>query len=349
MRSSEELRQLDPDNMFGHIYGIADQMESAMKIGRSIKFKRDYSAAKNILFAGMGGSAIAGDVASALISENCKIPTVVNRNYSLPQWVDESTLVICLSYSGNTEETLSCLDDAYQKGAMILGISTGGQIVIKLEEQRRDVVKIPEGLPPRAALGYLFVPILYVLKEGGILGSLDENALQSSIDLLKIERDSFSTEGEENRAWDIANTIYSSVPVIYGEAQSTAVAALRWRGQLEENAKMVAFHNVLPEMNHNEIVGYKNNPDILRNLGIIWLSDGSDHERNRRRRELTKSIIGDRVLYQLDISGKGESYLERLMYLIHLGDWISYWCAILHKTDPTPVESISKLKKSLSE
>ena len=177
MRSSEELRQLDPDNMFGHIYGIADQMESAMKIGRNIKFKRDYSAAKNILFAGMGGSAIAGDVASALISENCKIPTVVNRNYSLPQWVDESTLVICLSYSGNTEETLSCLDDAYQKGAMILGISTGGQIVIKLEEQRRDVVKIPEGLPPRAALGYLFVPILYVLKEVGILGSVDESAL----------------------------------------------------------------------------------------------------------------------------------------------------------------------------
>jgi glucose/mannose-6-phosphate isomerase len=118
---------------------------------------------------------------------------------------------------------------------------------------------------------------------------------------------------------------------------------------LEENAKMVAFHHVLPEMNHNEIVGYENNPELLSNLGIIWLTDKSDHERNRRRRELTKSIIGEKVLYQFDITGKGNSYLERLIYLIHFGDWVSYWCAIFHETDPTPVESITQLKKLLSE
>ena len=347
--SDEKFKLLDPDNMFGHIYGFADQLESAMEIGKTVKLKHDYSSAKNILFAGMGGSAIAGDVASAVISENCNIPSVVNRNYSLPQWVNESTLVICLSYSGNTEETLSCMEEALSKGAMTLGITTGGELVSKLEEQGKDVVKIPEGFPPRAALGYLFIPILYVLKESGVLDNLDETALSSSINQLRLERDIFSVEGEENRAKEVAQTIYSTVPIIYGEAQSTAVAALRWRGQLEENAKMVAFHHVLPEMNHNEIVGYENNPELLSNLGIIWLTDKSDHERNRRRRELTKSIIGEKVLYQFDITGKGNSYLERLIYLIHFGDWVSYWCAIFHETDPTPVESITQLKKLLSE
>ncbi len=349
MMPNEKIRQLDPDNMFGHIYGFADQLEFAMEIGRNINLDHDYSTARNIVFAGMGGSAIAGDVAAAIMTASCSIPAVVTRNYSLPEWVDESTLVVCLSYSGNTEETVSCLRDAISKGAMIIGITTGGQLAEKLEELGSDVVKIPEGYPPRAALGYIAVPILYILKAGGILDSLDEEALSSTIDFLRTERVTFSQEIEGNHAWEIAQTIYRSIPVIYGEAQNTAAVALRWRGQLEENAKMVAFHHVLPEMNHNEIVGYKNNPELLHKLGIIWLTDKSDHERNRRRQELTESLIGDRSLYQLKITGRGGSYLMRLFYLIHLGDWISYWCAIAHKTDPTPVDCITQLKKSLSK
>ncbi|MFQ6608142.1 MAG: bifunctional phosphoglucose/phosphomannose isomerase [Fidelibacterota bacterium] len=350
MRSPDnKIRQLDPDNMFGYIFDFPEQLESAMKVGQYIKLKGDVTEVRNVIIAGMGGSAIAGDVAAAIIGSKCRIPIVVIRNYSLPEWVNASSMVICLSYSGNTEETLSCLHDAFERGATTLGITTGGQLAAELEEQDSDVVIIPDRLPPRAALGYLVVPLLSILKKYGVLNLGNEKTLTSTIDLLKTERNILSQGNSDGHAWVLANAIHTSVPVIYGEARTTAAVALRWRGQLEENAKMVAFHNVLPEMNHNEIVGYHNNPNLLDQLGIIWLSDSSDHERNQKRRELTKSIIGNKCLYQIEVKGKGNSYMERLFYLIHLGDWVSYWCAILHKTNPTPVDNIVQLKKLLLE
>ena len=146
----------------------------------------------------------------------------------------------------------------------------------------------------------------------------------------------------------MAKKIYGSIPIIYGDARYTGSVALRFRGQLEENAKMVAFHHSLPEMNHNEIVGYLNNPELLNNLGILWLMDESQHPRTALRQSLTKNLIGDIVGYQEEICSMGSSLMERLFYLIHYCDWVTYWCAVLHGTDPTPVKRIQTLKESLS-
>lgn len=345
----EPYCRFDRQHMFDHIHAFPEQMEEAMGIGRKFSAGRDYSSVKGIQIAGMGGSAIAGDVATVLASGSFTVPVSVTRNYVLPGWVNSDTLVLLLSYSGNTEETLSCLDDALARKAMVAGITSGGKLKRRLTEAGADLVTIPSGLPPRASLGYLTIPVLYLLYKGGIISDSMESEVVKGADHLKTWRDVFSRADQSNPAYEIASTIYRTIPAIYGEADSTATVALRWRTQLEENAKMVAIHHSLPEMNHNEIMGYFNNADILKNLSIIWLVDDGDHPRIKTRQKLTRDSIGDTVMNQISVKSRGNTRFERLFYLVHLGDWVSFWAAMLHGTDPTPVAQIEQLKLALSK
>jgi len=341
--------EIDTSNMFDFIYRFPEQIEEAIEIGNKIQLERDYSAIKSICFSGMGGSAIGGDIVTVLTNQLLKIPSVVIRNYSLAHWIGNDSLVFLLSYSGNTEETLHCLDDALGRKSMVAGITSGGKLHQRLLEQNADVITIPPGFPPRASLGYLATPVLYFLFNAGFITHSLEKSLVDTVERLKVLRDRFCQADENNPAYQIANQIYDSLPVIYGEADRTEVIAKRWRTQLEENGKMVAFHHALPEMNHNEIVGYQNNPDLLKTMTIIWLSDRDDFSKTQKRQKLTQEIIGDMARSQINVKSRGETEVERMFYLIHLGDWISFWVAILHNTDPTPVEKIDRLKLSLSE
>ena len=162
-------------------------------------------------------------------------------------------------------------------------------------------------------------------------------------------RDRYGKESEDNPTYNLAQRIYKTIPVIYGETDATGTLAVRFKGQLNENAKMLAYCNELPEMNHNEIVGFKNNQDILNHISIIWLKDEKDHPRTAVRQESSQEIIYDLCANHEVVSAVGDSVATRFLHLIHYGDWVSYWCAILHQTDPTPVKKIDRLKAILSE
>lgn len=341
--------QIDPQDMFGAIYRFADQIHEAIGIGRQIKLKNDYTACQNIVISGMGGSAIGGDVVKTLVNQELKTPFYINRNYTLPNWVDENTLVICSSYSGNTEESLSAFEDALKKGAMICGISTGGQLSEKIQSKGFDLITIPGGLQPRAALAYSFVPMLYLLNKIELISNSLIDNISGSITSLEKKRDTYSVSDTSNPIFKMARDIYGMIPIIYGITDTTGVVALRWKGQLCENAKMLAYHNEIPEMNHNEIVGWGNNPDLLSELSVIWLRDKDDNERVRARQDITKALLDDIDIVQHEVNAEGANTVERILGLINYGDWLSYWCAILHNTDPSPVEKINKLKNALEE
>ena len=345
----ENHHVIDPDNMYQSIYDFSDHIVQALDIGRTINIHNTYDNIQNIVIAGMGGSAIGGDVVKLLTKNELKVPFVISRNYKLPNWVNENTLVICSSYSGDTEETLDSFDDSLNKGAKIIGISTGGTLTKLLIGNKLDVVTIPSGLQPRAALALSFVPMLCLLNKLGFISSNSIKDLKSTVSLLNDFRDKYYNQNEQNPTYAIAQRIYKTIPIIYGENEYTGIIALRWKGQLSENSKMLAFCNDLPEMNHNEIVGWENNNTLMDNISVIWLKDKDDHPRIISRQTATKDIIGKIAANHEIVSLQGDTQVERLLHLVHFGDWLSYWCAILHKTDPTPVKKIDHLKRILSK
>ena len=340
--------QLDPQDMKQAIYDFADNLRDAMAIGQGVVLKSPPASINNVVVAGMGGSAIGGNVNRMLLRDELSVPIYVSRNYKIPAWADKHTLVIASSYSGGTEETLSAMTDALEKGCQICGITTGGKLKDVLQENDCDTVLIPAGLQPRAALAYSFVPMLYLLKGFGLVASDIDQKLKQTVDLLESLRDSYSNASDENATWLLAKSVHATIPIIYGETESTAVVAMRWRGQFSENGKMLAFHNELPELNHNEIVGWENNPELFNHLSIIWLKDKSDQERVSMRQDVTGTILKNVTKNQYEVAVSGASRFERLLHLIHYGDWVSLWCAYFHKTDPSPVEKISNLKDQLS-
>ena len=341
--------KLDPGKMHKLIFDFPDQIEQAMAIGESIVLQRPYTGIRNIVVAGMGGSAIGGDIVRTLAKNELNIPMVVSRNYTLPNWVNEDTLVICSSYSGNTEETLSAFEYGRDKGAQIIGISTGGSLTKRMKELDLDIVDIPPGLQPRAALAISFVPMLYLLKKLRLIGSTTIVELNDAVSLIRGKRNKYGAESDENPTHALAQRIYQTIPVIYAESDATAALAVRWKDQLSENSKMLAYHNELPEMNHNEIIGWENNPDLIHQISVIWLSDENDHPRTAIRQDYTRDIIGSLSGNQEVVSVEGNSITDRYLHIIHYGDWVSYWCAILHGTDPTPVKKIDRLKGILYE
>lgn len=343
-----DYKKYDSQNMFGNIYNFPDQMRDAMQIGANLKLQQ-YSNIKNIVFVGMGGSAIAGDIVCLMCQQAATIPMIVTRTYEVPAWVDEHSLVICLSYSGNTEETLSAFHDANSKNAHIMGITSGGQLAIELQKQGYDIITIPGGLPPRASLGYLAVPLLYVMRHLGLLENSFAHDLDNAVFLLQQERELWSQADERNEAFNIAKKIYQSYPLIYGEAERTSIIARRWRGQLAENSKMLSGSHELPELNHNEIVGFHKNPELLKDFGVIWLIDPTMSPRLQKRLSITQEIINPLVSYQITVEAQGPTFIAHMFYLIYLGDWVSFWCAILHHENPTPVDRITALKELLAK
>ena len=212
-----------------------------------------------------------------------------------------------------------------------------------------DLVRIPGGLQPRAALAFSLVPMLFLMKQMGLIGSETLDLLPDAAAFIASIRDQYGKQSEDNPTYSLAQRIYKTIPVIYGETDATGILAVRFKGQLSENAKMLAYCNELPEMNHNEIVGFKNNRDILNHISVIWLKDEKDHPRTAVRQDSTREIIDDLCANHEVVLTGGDSAATRFVHLIHYGDWVSYWCAILHKTNPTPVKKIDRLKAILSE
>ena len=343
------MHEIDKDDMYQSIWDFPENIIDAIELSENITLKNEYRDVNNIIIAGMGGSAIGGDVVYSLIKNEIKIPFVVNRGYDLPAWANSSTLIICSSYSGNTEETISILEEAKSLGAKVIGITTGGLLESLCKNYSFDFVNIPSGLQPRAALAFSFIPLLYILKKTSLINVEVRDWLESSVDLIKSKREEYSQDKENNPVYQLANKLYNKLPIIYADSTSLETVAVRLKGQICENSKILAYHSIYPEMNHNEIVGWENNEEFFSNYYVLWLMDEEMNSRNKSRKNIISEILSDLNVSQQEIKVDGNSFKERFLLLIHYGDWLSYWCAILHNTDPSPVKNIQTLKDKLSK
>jgi glucose/mannose-6-phosphate isomerase len=346
------VREGDPENMYNRIFDLPEQMAKALRLADIWKVKpEDFPDVKNVVVIGMGGSAIGGDLVRSYLSQRLLIPVQICRHYELPEYVDDETLVIASSYSGNTEETLAALDDALRRKALIAAITTGGLMEDVARLNDIPVMVLPEGLQPRAALGYSFVPMLIFFEKIGMITGVSQE-IKGCCEKLEKLREKYieDSPSASNPAKKLAGKIFSRVPIIYGGPTLTDTVAVRWKGQICENAKNMAFANQFPEMNHNELVGWS--PVIHFHddtFVVIMLRDADDHAAIRRRMNIVKEIIEGHDVEVIEVHSMGETPLERMWSLIQMGDFVSYYLAILNEVDPTPVEAIESLKQQLSD
>ena len=341
------IKEVDVAGMFGLILGLDSQCEKAVSAAGSCNIPSEYSQVEKIIIIGMGGSAMGGDILSKLLINEIKIPIFVNRNYHLPNFADKKTLVFATSYSGNTEETLSSYDDAKKRGCRIICVTSGGKLAENAKSDMLPVIKIPGGQSPRSALGYMFLPVLIVMQNLGLIASKTED-INETINLIKRLKTVWGNESSDsNLAKKLAKILYNKLPLIYSVDGCLGPVALRWKTQLNENSKILAYNNVFPELDHNEIVGWEGLDNLTKSMSVIILRDKGDFERNSKRIAITNSIIKDKPSEITEVWTQGNSILARMFSLIYLGDFVSFYLAILYKVDPTPVERIEILKKKL--
>ena len=351
--SKEEMTKIDQHNMAKLIQDFSSQLKHAEEIGRSLSL--DSSLGKDlskIVFSGLGGSAIGADFVRSYLAYDLAVPIFVNRHYRLPQFVDRHTLLIVSSYSGDTEETLASLKLGMKQGAKILAISSGGELSRLSQTHSFPLIKIPGGFSPRAALGYSAVPLLVALSKIGFEKAYRPEELVEAKDLIRTLAESqygISIPFERNLAKQLATSCFKKYPIIYAGADYLDVVALRWRGQIEENAKALASHHILPEMNHNELVGWQHPKELLKEAVVFFLRDQADYKRVQMRMNLTRGVVGRLAGKVVELSSQGKGLLARMFSLIYLGDWVSFYLAILYQVDPTPVEVIQYLKNELAK
>lgn len=350
--SFAKIEKYDKSSMLELIESFPDQCQDAKCIGYDFELPEGFRTSyKNIVCSGLGGSAIGADLVRSYIADDAKIPVFVNRNYNLPNFVDEDTLVIVSSYSGNTEETLSSYRDARSRGSEIVVITSGGKLDKNAKEDSVPRINIPTGFPPRAALGYSFFPLLILFSKLGIIkdqSALIDDAIHN-LRKLKAGRIGYRVKHRDNIAKKIANELFGKFIVIYSGQDHTDSVVTRWRGQLAENSKTLASSHIFPEMNHNEIVGWENPRRIIKNFAVVVLRDAADHPRTSKRMDVTRHILRKDKIEVIEVSSIGKELLARMFSLIYIGDFVSFYLAILNSRDPSPVERVAYLKKEMGK
>lgn len=345
-----QIQQIDSRGMTDLVLEFPEQCERAAEIVRKWTPKISVSGDLDVIVvSGLGGSAIAGDMVAALRADDLPVPLLTNRTYGLPNFVSNKSLVICESYSGNTEETLSAYEEARKRGAKIVCITSGGKLAEMAEQDGVDVIMVPGGQPPRSATGYMFVPMLFILEKLGIVPPITDQ-LQPALDMLKESREGWNPNvaSDDNECKLLAQELHERIPLVYGSTGITAVIAFRWKTQINENAKVHAFCNVFPELNHNEIMGWE-----LANLeseafAAVFLRDPSDISRIADRIRITSTLI-PRGFMTRDIQLRGRNNLEKLLWGFYLGDLASVYLAFTYDIDPTQISGIDRLKEELAK
>jgi len=343
-----EISRFDPSGMYNWLSEFPEQVRDAVSIGEKAKIRLNVKGIENIVLTGLGGSAIGGDLLRSYLSGELRIPFIVNRHYFLPEFVSKKSLVIVSSYSGNTEETIAAHADATKRKARVLCISTNGTVAAKAKKHKQPIIAIPPGLSPRAALGYSFFPLLVSLAKLGFIKPKKRD-IKETIDRLTTNARTFSNpDSPENAPFRLARQLQGKLPVIYSPTDLDAIN-VRWRGQIAENAKQLSSGNVLPEMNHNELVGWKVLTNIMKDMAVVFLRDRGTHRRVQVREDITKQITLPLAGSVAEVWSEGTSLLTRMFSLIQFGDWVSYYLAVLNNEDPTPVNVIDYLKAELAK
>jgi glucose/mannose-6-phosphate isomerase len=315
------------------------QLKKAIEIGEAASLNKHSSVLHNIVIAGLGGSGIGGSILCELVAQDSSLPITVCKGYFIPSYVDVHTLFIACSYSGNTEETLHTLEQALNKKAKVVCVTSGGQLAEIAGKKGLDCILVPGGFPPRACLGYSLTQLFFILSFFSIIPDDFKKDLQASIRLLDHEEEDLKA-----LALKISAQLENKLPVIYSTTYNEAIA-IRFRQQLNENAKLLCWHQVIPEMNHNELVGWREKND---KLAVVFLLDHDEFQRNITRLEINKSVIKKYTTSLIEIYSKGKSKIEKALYHIHLGDWISCYLAEKRGYDANEINVINSLKDQLA-
>ncbi len=344
------IQKYDSGNMHKLIREFPNQVQAALTIAQDNRIPKPQLKIDNVLIIGMGGSAIGGDILKDLISASGTFPCSVIRGYEVPGWVSDRSFTLVSSYSGNTEETLAAYQEAISKGCQCLVSTSGGKLQNLANENKHRIIQIPGGQPPRTALGYLFIPFLMNLVDWGWIDSrfIDMNEV---IELLSSMSERYDPGSEvDSKALEIAEFCKGRIPVIYSSSKMETVA-IRWKGQISENSKVLAYNNVIPEMNHNEIIGWQRagKMGLNKQLAAILIRDHEDHPRVQKRMNIVKELINRSETPLLELETSGNTLLARMFSLIYLADFVSFNLAMLNEEDPTPILNIEFLKSKLAE
>ncbi len=344
------LLQTDRSQMIEILKGFPNQIGHACRLVKEQKLPKMYNI-QQIIVTGMGGSAISGDLLKSYAQTRFSLPIFVNRSYHLPKWVNKHTLVLAQSYSGNTEETLSAFKIASEKKAAIIGISSGGKLESYCQKRSIPHLKIPAGFPPRTALAYLFFGSLLSLQEIGIWQHRFDTAINESIEVTKqqIAHLDIHTPTPENQAKTIAQQLHETIPQIYGWDLYQPIAR-RWTTQINENAKTISTYASVPESNHNDIVGWAGDQKHTKQFSCILFRDKQKETLQLSTRfNFMKKLFSTAAAHTIEVPVQGKKDLTKMMYLLQLGDFISYYLAQLREIDPTPVMIIDQLKQELDQ
>lgn len=343
----KHIQSLDSQDMWGKLVNLPDQWEEAMELTDDLDLLIERDRINKICFVGMGGSATGAELMRAYVYDSCPWPLDVIRHYEVPGWIDEHTLVIASSFSGNTEETLTALISAREKGAQAIAVTSGGEMMLKAAKEDFDYIKLPGNMPTRAALGYTFVPLFRIFQYLGLVEKGD-GVLRQTRAFLAEQREVLSNPAD-NEALHLAEELNDTLPVFYSDAITMQPVNLHWRSQFEENAKTLAYGNTLPEMTHNEIVGWERVVHLTGRLSVVMLKDNEDNSRVQRRMAIVEELIQDQTATIHLLKTRGNNRLTRMFSLMQLADWTSFYLAMISGVDPTPVTKIDLLKSKLAE
>lgn len=322
------------------IANFTQQLEEAFNIAEKQQFKQPDRPIMNVVICGLGGSGIGAKIISNWLQEELKVPLTVINEYTLPAFVGPNSLVIGSSYSGNTEETTMAMDEAQVKGAFIFGVTSGGHLAHFCRKYAHDCVIVPGGNPPRSALAYSLVQLTHYLNTIGLISNKVTGELKRSIALLNEEKALI-----KEKARGLSEFLYGKVGVFYGETKYEGVI-VRARQQFNENSKYLAWSHVIPEMNHNELVGWGGGDG--RFAPVFFLTEDI-HPRNRKRFEISMMAVKKKTGAVCVVEAKGSSLVERSLYLIHLVDWASYYLCEKNGVDIMDIEIIDFLKAELGK
>jgi glucose/mannose-6-phosphate isomerase len=345
----ETFHRFDPSAMLRRIAELPEQCRNAWIQAEELEIPIGYNRAEKVVVLGMGGSSIGGELLRTLAEQECIVPIVVNRDYDVPSFVDERTLVIASSYSGNTEETLSAFEASQERGALLLAITTGGKLARRAVELGIPLLTFSYKAEPRAAFGYSFIPLLVVMGKLGLIA--DKSAdLEEAIEVMGALQEEVkeTVPFSENPAKQLAMKLYGRLPIIYGAGHMREVAR-RWKTQFNENSKAWSFFEEMPELNHNAVEGIGLPEHLAEKIAVIMLTSPSYHPRTRFRFQVTREILGERGVACEVIEARGRSLLAQILSAVHFGDYTSFYLAMLYRINPSPVEVISYIKRRLAD
>jgi glucose/mannose-6-phosphate isomerase len=336
----------DPQGMLDLVLRLPSLCRQGWELGAEVSLPA--TPPSTIIAIGMGGSGIGGALLRTLLFDEATLPVAVVKEYRVPAFVDGRTLAFVCSYSGNTEETLAAYDDAARRGATCVVTTSGGILLERARERGDQVVILPPGVPQRAALPYLFLPMVSALSRNGIIRALDGDVAEA-VDVLTRVVGEHGPSRPAGRAAQLADAFLHRIPVIYSATPFLEPAAERWKDQINENAKTFAVWNTYPELTHNETVGWGMDESLAQQLAVVILHDPRESDRLRQRVQITRDLALRKAGFFDEVSAIGDGKLARLLSIIAIGDLASVYLALLRKVDPTPVPVIEELKKRLAE